>query len=230
MVRFRLPVTSGSFDEAPPAGPDALPWERRSELGIERAYGSSLRLFLTRPTEAWRATSEDGGYEDPAFFSFVSVAIGQFFSSLYPVLWITFLLHADPSAIPARLGRLIARTRPWGAIVALVAAPLASAVIATAFLFVIALIFHACLRLVGALSDSTSGYEGTFRAVAYSQASHLALAIPLVGALIALVWSLILAVTGSVRMHRTTPARVAAALSVPVVAVIVILVALRLRG
>jgi hypothetical protein len=84
-------------------------------------------------------------------------------------------------------------------------------------LFIGAAILHLCCMLVGALQNSRSGFEGSLRAVSYSEVSSLASIIPVVGGLIALVWWIVLAVQGVERLHRTTSGKAVAAVLIPVV-------------
>jgi hypothetical protein len=83
------------------------------------------------------------------------------------------------------------------------------------WLFVGSAIYHVSFMIVGATKDSTSGFEGTFRTVAYASVSNLANIIPFVGGLAALVWGLILMVMGTVRMHRTTQGKAIAGVLIP---------------
>jgi len=82
-------------------------------------------------------------------------------------------------------------------------------------LFVGAAIYHVSFLVVGATKESTTGFEGTFRVVAYSSVSNLANVIPFVGGLAAVVWNLVLMVMGAVRMHRTTQGKAVAGVLIP---------------
>jgi hypothetical protein len=84
-------------------------------------------------------------------------------------------------------------------------------------LFIGAAILHFCCMLVGALGNSRSGFEGSLRAVCYSEASSLASIIPAVGPLIAIVWWIVLAVQGVERLHQTSSGKAVAAVLIPVV-------------
>ncbi|HEX7254009.1 MAG TPA: hypothetical protein VF376_14095, partial [Thermoanaerobaculia bacterium] len=83
-------------------------------------------------------------------------------------------------------------------------------------LFVFAAILHFCCLIVGALTASPSGFEGTFRVVSYSHVSSLAAIVPVVGWLAALVWWVILAVLGIQRLHRTTQGKAIGAVLIPI--------------
>jgi hypothetical protein len=61
--------------------------------------------------------------------------------------------------------------------------------------------------IVGALSGSKSQFEGTFRVVSYSSIAHIALVIPFLGGLVALVWRIYLMMLGVQQLHRTTQSK-----------------------
>jgi hypothetical protein len=84
-------------------------------------------------------------------------------------------------------------------------------------LFIAAAILHFCCLIVGALTGSQSGFEGSFRAMAYSQVSSLAAIIPVAGPFVAVVWWIVLTVMGVQRLHRTTQGKAVAAVLIPIV-------------
>jgi hypothetical protein len=128
---------------------------------------------------------------------------------------ILFRLIAAP-ALPAFLGRRFGTLNRFGGMglaVRLIIAPLIIVIV----LFLGAAILHLCCMLVGALQNSTSGFEGTLRAVCYSEVSSLASIIPVVGGLIGVIWWMVLAVQGVQRLHQTTSGKAVAAVLIPVV-------------
>ena len=118
--------------------------------------------------------------------------------------------------LPGFLGRRFGMMRGLGGVGLAVRLIVAPFVIAIA-LFLGAAILHLCCMLVGALQNSRSGFEGSLRAVCYSEVSSLASVIPLVGGLIAIVWWIVLAVQGIQRLHHTTSGKAVAAVLIPVV-------------
>ena len=196
----------------PPLTPEnPLPWEARQTRGAVEAFFDTLGLFFSRPMEAWARTRETGDLASPLLFGLI-------------ISWISFVGHrivtrfvTVPVVLPGEIGRrLLLMDRPYGR-----AGFIASAIFAPIFilvaLFIGAAILHACCLITGALSTSASGFEGSFRAVAYSQVASIASLIPAVGGLIAVVWWIFLAVMGVQRVHRTTQGRAIAAVLVPVI-------------
>ncbi len=84
-------------------------------------------------------------------------------------------------------------------------------------LFVWSAILHVCFLIVGALSSSTAGFEGTIRIVGYSWVAQLAHVIPVFGGLLALVASLILSVMGAQALHRSSQGKAIFGVLLPII-------------
>jgi hypothetical protein len=198
------------------AAPAGLPWEMRPRVGFADALVDTIRLFVTNPADAWSRTREKGDLGQPLLFAVVVGWIGIAFNSVWNVIfgnaWLRFLPMLPPEVrerFPlARLGSGVGST-----LVALVLAPLFVII----WLFIWSAILHLCFMIVGALSGSTAGFEGTFRVVGYSSVSQLAQVIPFLGGLVALVWNLVLVVMGAQRLHRTTQGKAIAGVVIPIV-------------
>ncbi|MGH9442012.1 MAG: YIP1 family protein [Thermoanaerobaculia bacterium] len=213
---------------APPPGslgPGALPWERRAQIGIVQGYVESVKLFLSNPNDAWSRARESGGFEDPLLFGILSAVVGSVFRAIYGLMFAPIWIRLVPLAFRHRwMGRWPhGMAGPTGC--AVILWPIATAIGVTIGLFIASGIFHLCLMLVGGLNNSTSGFEGTFRAVSYSSVSMLANIVPIVGGLISLIWGYFLNVKGAMRMHRTTSGKANAALLIPLALVILLLMA-----
>jgi len=189
--------------------PNPLPWEARETRGLLPSFFDTLGLLVTRPAEAWVRMRQSGDSTSPLLFG---TAVCWLSMALQGIL---FRLIATP-ILPGFLGRRFGMLRGFGGaglVVRLIVAPF---VIVIA-LFLGAAILHFCCMLVGALQNSRSGFEGTLRAVCYAEVSSLASIIPVVGGLIAIVWWIVLAVQGVVRLHQTTTGKAVAAVLIPVV-------------
>lgn len=189
--------------------PNPLPWEARETRGLLPSFFDTLGLLVTRPAEAWVRMRQSGDSTSPLLFG---TAVCWLSMALQGIL---FRLIAAP-ILPGFLGRrfgTLSRFGGAGLVVRLIVAPF---VIVIA-LFLGAAILHFCCMLVGALQNSRSGFEGTLRAVCYSEVSSLASIIPVVGGLIAIVWWIVLAVQGVERLHQTTSGKAVAAVLIPVV-------------
>ncbi len=190
----------------------ALPWEMRPQVGFADALVDTIRLFVTSPREAWSRTREKGDYGQPLLFAicvgWVGAAFNLVWGMMFGAAWLRFLppeMRAMVSGFAARSVGMI--------VVQILVAPL----FVVCGLFIGAAVMHLCVMIVGGLSNSNAGFEGTVRVVGYSWVAQLAQIVPLVGGLIALVWVSVLYVMGIERLHRTTPGKALAALLIPVI-------------
>ena len=76
-------------------------------------------------------------------------------------------------------------------------------------------VVHSLLKITGSLASSEAGYQGTLRAVCYSQVAMAAAIVPWIGDPIAILWSFSLQVPGLVRMHGCSRTRAALAVGLP---------------
>jgi len=203
-----------SLPPAPAADSGRLPWEGRRGPDPVGAFVDTVKLFVTRPDEAWRITPERGGLESPLLFGLIISFLGAAVSFVYRWIFVSPWTRMIPGEMYRRWGWTIGR-RPHGC--AIVAWPFAAAFAIVIGLFIVSAILHLFVLIVGAARGSASGFEGTFRVICYSSVSSLAQVIPVFGGLVAFVWWIVLAVKGIARLHRTTTGRALAAVLVPMV-------------
>jgi hypothetical protein len=189
--------------------PNPLPWEAREARGLLPAFFDTLGLFVTRPAEAWARTREGGDSTSPILFGIVVCWLSM---AVQGVLFRLVGMPMLPRVLERRFGKM-AELGGVGFVVKLLVAPFLIGI----GIFLGAAILHVCCMLVGALQDSRSGFEGSLRAVCYSEVSSLASIVPVVGGFIAVVWWIVLAVQGIERLHRTTSGKALAAVLIPVV-------------
>jgi len=198
--------------EPPSASPVAtapLPWEARDSRGFFPAFFDTVGLFLSRPSEAWARTRESGDIGSPLLFA---VLISWVVIVIQTLIARVITLPALPGMMGRRFGAMGGYAGP-GLLFTIILTPI-FVVIA---LFIATAILHVCCMIVGALTNSKAGFEGTFRVIAYSDAAHIAGIVPVVGPLIAVVWWIVLAVLGITRLHRTTQGKAIAAILIPLV-------------
>lgn len=207
------PPPGGGWVPPPPPGAasaEGLPWERRAEIGFLNGLVETVKLLVTNPVEAFRRAKEKGDYAEPLVFaiiaSWVGVAASSIWSGLFGQAWMAFL----PPDVKEKLGGAFA-TGAGATMIQIGIAP----ILVLVGLFVGAAIYHVSFLIVGATKDSASGFEGTFRVVAYSSVSQLANLIPFAGGLAAVVWNLVLMVIGAARLHRTTQGKAIAGVLIP---------------
>ena len=201
------PPAPGGF--SPP--PNPLPWEDRPRVGFADALVDTIRLFATKPAEAWSRTREKGDIGQPLLFAICVGWIGAAFNAVYGLMFGQAWLRWLPADMRHQMaGFLVASA--GGTVLQILLAPLGVVI----GLFIGAAILHVCFLIVGALSRSTAGFEGTIRIVGYSWVTQLAQIIPIFGGLIAFVWCLVLAVMGAQALHRSSRGKAVMGVLLPV--------------
>ncbi|MEO8585756.1 MAG: YIP1 family protein [Acidobacteriota bacterium] len=186
----------------PPSGGSGLAWETQP-IGPESLI-EAAKLFITAPDRAWKLIRETGDYTRPLLFALIVGWVGAIFNAVWSTVFgagIGRMLRMLPPEMAGRLGPLGAGG--GGFVASVILAPL----FIVCGLFIGTAIFHVSLMIVGALSGSKSQFEGTFRVVSYSSIAHIALVIPFLGGLVALVWRIYLMMLGVQQLHKTTQAK-----------------------
>lgn len=207
------------------------PWELRTEIGCPRAFWQTCVLFLVRPIEGYSRTEGRSGYRGPLLFALVVCFVAAFVAELLDAL---YQLAIDPEG-PGNLGDILdvrLEGERLGAIEWLPASLLGAASFAGCFfgllfgipVFVVMFplvmlawtgLLHLCLKVVGGLKGSESGYQGTWAAVCFAAVAFLPGIVPVIGDWITFLWLGLLQAIGFRSLHRTTLVRAALALLLP---------------
>ena len=192
-------------------GPQGNPWERRDTLGFGSGFIEAIKLFVTSPAEAFAQTKRSGDYVSPLIFAVLVGWIGVAISQIWGMLFKASMFSMFPGDMGEQMGAMAATS-----IGAFIGTVIFAPVFVAIGLFIWGGLLHLCLMLVGGLGESNSGFEGTFRVVSYATVAQFANVIPIVGGLIAVVWSIILGVIGLTDLHRTTQGKATAAILIPI--------------
>ena len=205
-----------------PEGPDLIPWERRSQMDVEKAFALTVAAFFS-PRKAWERTPEHGGYAGPLLFAALCGFLGALFSATYNLIFFQWMLRHRPELrsrqIPWLSGRALLPISKLNAVVS----PVVNGVLVVLFVFVVAAIIHAGVLVVA--RKRSSGFEGSFRVAAYGSAGLVGQIVPLIGSVVAFVWFLVLVFPGVARMHRTSIGRAVAAVILPFAVLFLVMLA-----
>lgn len=186
-----------------------IAWERRGEIGVVRGFIASVVEILTSPTRFFRtpALEDDavGGFEH----GLVSFAVGQIALVLQGL--VTIFLFGSAMVALTRVPEVAAVFGGYGCmLIALVPTMMLHVPMTTLIAVGIASVaIHGTLRLLGAANAPF--YAGTVRVTSYAFATHVLFIVPIVGFILAIVWTLILETIGIREVHRTTTLRAAIA-------------------
>ena len=194
---------------AAPAGAPRLPWEERRRLGFVEALVQTFRLLVLEPGEAFSRLRQDGDVASPVLFgiivSWICWALSQ--------MWSFFLAGTmrglvegidglEPLLATPSLAVLVVQTLLW---------PVYFLVIA----FIGTAVLHVSMMIVGGTAESDTGFEGTLKVYTYAWVSWIAVLIPFAGAIVAMLWNLVLLVIGLASVHRASEGRAVAAVLIP---------------
>ena len=212
--RFAIPGLEKPVNAPPAQDKDRTPppWERRSELGLGRAFRESVKGVLFSPALFFRRMTVGRGILEPLAIGILMGSLGMMFE----IVWQSLTRFGD---LPILRGGWIGKLT-WGPLLTLtmVLCP----VIVTIFICVASLGLHVLLVIV---RGAKNGFEATLRAVSYGQATQLWAVIPFIGSFLAGIWFTVVMVVGLREIHGISYVKVILALLIPFVAMMVLLVA-----
>jgi hypothetical protein len=199
------------LSEALPAAPDSgtrekTPWENREQRGFFGGLFETLKQVLFSPGDFFKKMPVTGGLTDPLLYGLILGMAGALFSYFWQIA-----LHGVMQNYMTR--EMLAASEYslfQGASLALLA--ISTPFFIILWLFLIAGMFHVFLLMV---QGAKSGFEATFRVVAYSVSPFLFLALPICGGFLAWIWSLISILIGFQHAHETTGGKAAFAVFLP---------------
>lgn len=186
-------------------GGEYCPWEDMENLGFLQAFLSTLKMVLLAPTKFYGRMPRRGGLSNPLIFALVMGVLGK-------VLALTW-----QQVLFLRFGQLPETNLPY-----LIAIAIALPFIVLAGLYIGSAIVHVCLTLVG---GNRSGFEATFRVIAYSGATEIFSLIPIIGSMVTVIYALPVTIIGLRETHGTTTGKAVIAVFLPVIVFVALVAA-----
>jgi len=188
------------------------PWERRAEIGLSQGILQTAKQVVFSPRLFFRTARTEGGLREPLAFGILFGSIGL----MVELFWQFVAGEGSLSSIQLDfMGDYGTGLVFWAATIL---CPLAAALM----ICVTSLVFHLLLTVVG---GGKKGFEASFRAVCYSQATQFWALIPYVGGLVATLWLVVVQLIGIRELHEVSYARVLIAFLIPAVLVLAALMA-----
>ena len=196
-------------EAAPPAGArEKTPWEDREARGFFTGLFTTVRETLFQPSEFFRKMPATGGLTDPLLYALIVGMIGLMFSYFWQVLLQGAMQETMFPAMKTVAGQHMFRG------IGMAALAFFSPFLIILWLFIWSGVLHVFLMMV---KGARSGFEATFRVVAYSSSTNLFLIIPFCGSIFAGVWAIVLTIIGLREAHETTGGKAAVAVFFPIV-------------
>lgn len=196
----------------PPAPPAGNAWERRGTLGFVNGLVEAAKGFIVAPGATFDETRRSGDLASPLLFAVLLSTVAALIGQIWAMMIGTSMLSMVPMEYREGLGVLMVSSGA-GLIVSIVVVPIVTVI----GVFIASAILHLMLLLVGGMESSTAGFEGTLRVMCYSSVGRLGQVVPVLGGLIAFVWTVVLLVIGLTRLHGTSEGKAIAAVLLPVV-------------
>jgi hypothetical protein len=185
------------------AGRDRFPWPPAAREPVLSALAETWRRCMFEPTRFFRSLAPDAPL-GPALVYAIGLGVLSAGVSLF---WGALFTFAGVSE--GFLAALVGAGGDWGAsIVSFLLSPLLMLV----GLYVGAAIYHVGLVIV---SGASKGFGATLRVGCYAWSPDILLVVPVIGHLVAFVWSIVLIIIGAREVHGTSTARAAAAMLLP---------------
>ena len=190
--------------------PSSLPEWERATAGYPQAFARTFLQVLSNPKGFFSAMPVGHGFMKPLLFFLIIVQAVALSQSIWQLLGIV-----PPSMLTEDLGHTTQ------AALSLILYPLEVSL----FLFLDTAINHFFLRLFRA---DTKGFEGTFRAEAYSSAPMLLMVIPYIGMPLAMIGTTVYKFLGLRHVHGASNKQVLAVLVLPMLLALVVAIVLTL--
>lgn len=200
---------------------EALPWDRREELGTVKAWWQTSVKVMSSPDKVFANVSPDGSLGSSLLFSVLSNLAGVITTFVLYMLFLGGVLAATPLAQEEPFRDL---SRPmWFAIGAgvLVVYLVFLVGFGAAAVLILAGIEHLMLKLLGA---DPKPYAVTVRGHALSMAPYVVGLVPVCGLYVYPIWAIVVRVFAYKHFHRITGGKAVAAILLPVAVLIAIFV------
>ena len=189
----------------PSAGPGGSPRGAQSAAAAEFRYTDPVQTFIAtvqavvlRPVDFFRGILRQGDLINPLIFALICYEVAAILGGLLRVVGI--------GATNQGFGEFL---------VSIILAPIFAAI----GLFIGAGILHLLVMLI--VGSRNSGFEATFRVVAYSAVTSLVSWIPYIGGLLSL-YGIYLGIVGIREMHNTTTGKAALVVLIPAAIVLLL--------
>jgi hypothetical protein len=201
----------GSTPPPPPGG--GTPWDRRGQIGFLPALFETTKEVLATPTEFFRRMAVTGGIGGPLLYALILGYFGVVVSAVYDTVFSTVMGDFASWGRRGELERFLPLLEGGGSLLfRLLLGPF----MILFFLFLASGIYHLVLLVLG---GAQRGFEATFRVVSFSQATSVLMIVPMCGAIVALVYYVVVAIIGLSEAHGTSRGTAAAAVLLPILLV-----------
>lgn len=190
---------------------EAIPWERRRELGWWKAFWQTTKQASRTPTAFFRAKQLEAGAIAPVGYGAIAYTVGQLLWGIQLTVLLSVGLAIALAVAPSGGGG------PSGAamgLIGLVVGLVYGVMILAITIFQAPVYALFGITLSGGLTHltlylakrATAGFESTLRAVSYANSAHVYWGVPIVGPFVAMVWVPVVEIIGIRETHKCSTA------------------------
>jgi hypothetical protein len=174
------------------------PWERRMDIGLWQGIYQTFIAVLFSPGDFFKKTKSGKGFREALSFGLLLGSLGY----MIGFFWEFLLISAG--IMPYSSDFLSQIPINWLFLAGMVLSP----VLVILNIFVTGAVIHI---LMLAFNSGKGGFEGTFKVIAFGQATKSLAFIPFMGGVIGWFWNLVVIITGLKEIHNTSGIKAAAA-------------------
>jgi hypothetical protein len=183
---------------------EGSPWERRINIGLWQGIYRTFIAVLFTPGDFFKKMKSGGGIGEALSFGLLLGSLGY----MIGFFWEFFLISAG---IMPYGGDFLSRIPVnWLFLAGMILSP----VLVILNMFVTGAVIHI---LMLAFNSGKGGFEGTFKVIAFGQATKSLAFIPFIGGVVGWFWNLVVIVTGLKEIHNTSGLKAAAAVIVSLI-------------
>jgi ribosomal protein S27AE len=190
-----------------------IPWETWREKGRLRAFFETWKQVMINPVAFFKRVPKHGNFVIPMYYGVICQSVAIILMWSYQTGFQSIPTIVDYSAAFGGYWPVTANFSWPALLIFLMALVLVAPVFAIIGIAVTSFLYHVSLKIFG---GAKHGFEATFRAVCYSSSAQMISILPIVGTVLAGIWTLVLCVIGIRHLQETTYPRAVIAVILPV--------------
>jgi len=191
-----------------------IPWETWREKGRLRALWETWKQIMTNPVAFYKRVPKHGNFVLPMYYGIICQSIAIILMWAYQAGFKSIPIFLDYSAAFGGYWPWTAREMTLPSLMIFLMALLVVApLFALLGLSFTSALYHIALKIFGGANQT---FEATFRVVSYAASAQVLAILPIVGTVVAGIWTLVLTIIGLQKMHQTSYARAILAVLLPV--------------
>ena len=189
------------------------PWERRMDIGLWQGIYQTFAAILFSPGDFFKKMKSGKGIREALSFGLLFGSLGYMIGFFWEFCLITAGVMPYGSDFLSRI------PVNWLFLAGMILSP----VLVILNMYVTGAVIHV---LMLAFNGGKGGFEGTFKVIAFGQATKALAFIPFLGGVIGWFWNLVVIISGLMKIHKTSRLKAGAAVIISVILKVIMLLPL----